>query len=77
MSCMLSMKNLGIVYRNFALIQRNVEKGTSWTKITDWLNKRLKINIDEASVVECYEFVKTSEERSRRVREEYGGYDCL
>lgn len=74
---MLSMKNLGIVYRNFDKIQQAIDKGTSWTKIAVMLNKRLKTNIDEFSVEECYKFVKHAEECSRRVREEYGGCDCL
>ena len=74
---MLSMKNLGIVYRNFAKIQQALDEGTPWAKIAFMLNKRLKTNIDEFSVEECYKFVKHAEECSGRVREEYGGCDCL
>lgn len=74
---MLNMKDLGIVYRNFTRIQHSLDSGTSWTKIAAGLNKRLKTSIDESSIAECYEFVSKAEERSRRVREEYGDYDCF
>ena len=74
---MLNMRNLGIVYRNFDAIQRSAEHGMPWAKVSARLSKDQNTIIDESSLVECYEFVKAAEERSRRVRQEYGGYDCL
>lgn len=70
---MLSMKNLGIVYRNFAKIQQALDEGTPWAKIAFMLNKRLKTNIDEFSVEECYKFVKHAEEFSGRRKNAPGG----
>lgn len=70
---MLSMKNLGIVYRNFAKIQQALDEGTPWAKIAFMLNKRLKTNIDELSVEECYKFVKHAEEFSGRRKNAPGG----